>query len=532
VSGRKIGMLLLLLAFGATVETAWQVRGHVGIGPEGCRVMGGRFYGPSYSFEQTAERAVSPHARLEVRNAFGEVRVTPGAAGVVRVKLRKVVYLPTEEKARAFADRVELRIAGEGDPLTIGTNREDLGRSDDVGLETHLEIEAPADSAVRVRNEHGRVDLSGFASAEVDSSFDGVTVARIAGDARVESKHGDVNVSEVGGAASVTSRHGGVEVSGVRGPVTLDVQHGDTTARRTGAVEADQQFGRFTASSVAGDLVLRGAHSEVDVSDVTGRAEVETSFGGAQLARIGGGATVKAEHGRVSAEDVGGGLSAKSTHGDAVVRRVDGKAEIEADHGAVDAAGLGGGARVRATNGDVDLDGFSGEVVVDVDRGAARLAPRAAIAAPITVNVRNGEATLRVPEGSRATVDAESRRGEVRSGVSGFTVPDEERRGPGRRVKGAIGGGGPDVQLRADGDVSLESHGSASAIADRPVAKPSLAATPQPEATPASSTATPLPEAPATPSAPHAPRPEEAAKPDAPPPPAPPRAEEARPSAT
>ena len=63
MSARKIGLLLLLLGFGATVETAWQVRGDVGIGPEGCRVIGGRFYGPSWSFEQTAERTLRPARR-------------------------------------------------------------------------------------------------------------------------------------------------------------------------------------------------------------------------------------------------------------------------------------------------------------------------------------------------------------------------------------------------------------------------------------------------------------------------------------
>jgi len=75
VSARKIGFLLLVLGFGAVVETAWQVRGDVRIGPEGCRVIRGRFYGPSYAFEQSAERALpaGEAPRLEVRNAFGRV---------------------------------------------------------------------------------------------------------------------------------------------------------------------------------------------------------------------------------------------------------------------------------------------------------------------------------------------------------------------------------------------------------------------------------------------------------------------------
>ena len=488
MSARKLGMLLLLLAFGATVETAWQVRGNVGIGPEGCRVMGGRFYGPSYTFEQTSERAVGAGAKLEVRNAFGAVRVAAGAPGTVRVKLRKVVFLPTEEKAKAFADRVELRLSGEGSFLSVATNRDDVGRGQDAGFETHLEIEAPPDTAVSVRNEHGRVDLSGLASADVDSSFDGVSIARIAGDARVEARHGDVSVSDVSGTATVSARQGGVELAGVRGRVKLKVEHGDTTARRTGAIEAAQQFGSFKAESVAGDLVVRGTHSEVEIADVAGHADVETSFGGVKLARIGGGARAKAEHGRVEAEDVTGGLAVTTAHDGVTAHRIDGAVEIEAQNGAVDAGGLSGGVRVRASGGDVDLDGFAGTVDVEVERGSARLSPRAAIAAPITVNVRNGSASLRVPDGSRASVEAESRRGDVRSEVAGFTVPDEERHGRGRQVTGAIGGGGPTVKLHADDDVVFDAHGAASSIADRAVAKPATASTtPTAEAAPSPS---------------------------------------------
>ena len=101
MSARKIAFLILIVLFAASVETAWNVREHIDIGPQGCRVMGGRFYGPSWSFEATGERPVTASAlRLEVENSFGGVSVVKGAPGVVKVRLRKVVFLPTEERAR------------------------------------------------------------------------------------------------------------------------------------------------------------------------------------------------------------------------------------------------------------------------------------------------------------------------------------------------------------------------------------------------------------------------------------------------
>jgi DUF4097 and DUF4098 domain-containing protein YvlB len=479
VSARKIGLLILILGFGAVVETAWQVRGDLRIGPEGCRVIRGRFYGPSYSFEQTAERALpaGEAPRLEVRNAFGGVSVTAGAPGVVKVRLRKVVFLPTEEKARAFADRIELRLSGEGSLVKVGTNREDVSRGEEAGFETHLEIEAPPETVAEVRSEHGPVDLAGIGSADVVSSFDGVSVERLAGALKLESRNGDVRASGIGGGLQVSSRHGRVDVADVAGATKLDIEHGDVSARTTGALDASVKYGGFEAERVGGDLAVRGGHSELRASDVAGRAEVETSFAGIHLARVGGDVRATAQHGEVTAEDVGGRLFAETTHGDVRLERVDGPVQAIADRGGVQASGLAKGATVRTTAGDVTIDGFAGPVEVEAERASVHLAPRAAIAASITASATNGEVRLDVPEGSRLDLDAESRRGELRADVPGFASSETSGEpGRGHRMAGKLGAGGVVVRLRADGDIALEAK-PAAAIADRAVAKPALAAT-------------------------------------------------------
>jgi hypothetical protein len=495
MSARKIGLLILLLGFGAAIETAWQVRGDWRIGPEGCRVIGGRFYGPSYSFEQTAERALpaAEAPRLEVKNAFGGVSVTAGAPGVVKVKLRKIVFLPTEEQARAFADRVELRVSGEGATVRVGTNRDEIARSEDVGLETHLEIETPAATAVDIRNEHGHVALAGVASADVVSSFDGVAIDKIAGAVKLEARHGDVRASGVGGVLTLTARHGSVEVSDVAGPAKIEVEHGDLSARSTGALDVTIQFGGLEAEGVRGDLVVRGAHAELRATDVAQRAEVETSFAGIHLVRVGGDVRATAQHGEVAAEDVSGGLIAETTHAGIDLARVDGAVQATADHGEVEARGLGRGAKIRASGGDVRLDGFTGPVDVEVERGSARLAPRAPLTAQVIVSATQGEIHLDVPEGSRFDLEAESRRGELRAEVPGLTTSETGgERGRAHRVAGKLAGGGIAVRLRADGDVTLEGK-PAGPISDRPAARPS-ATTPPAEAAPQAPTPPEKPE--------------------------------------
>src|SRR5262249_15270673 len=143
MSARKIGLLLLILGAGAALETAWSVKSHVDLGPQGCHVLGGRFYGPSYSFEETASTHVPAGARVEVTNAFGRVQVTAGEPGEVKLTLRKVVYRPTEEQAREFAGRLAARVEAAGSVVRVTTNRDDVGRDDRVGFETHLSLAVP-----------------------------------------------------------------------------------------------------------------------------------------------------------------------------------------------------------------------------------------------------------------------------------------------------------------------------------------------------------------------------------------------------
>jgi hypothetical protein len=459
VSARKIALLVVIVAFAATVETAWNVRGDVRFGPEGCRVMGGRFYGPSWAFEAQAERAVSEAKapRLEVENAFGAVSVRGGAPGVVKVRLRKVVFLPTEEKARAFADRIELRLTGDAELVRVGTNRDEIGRREDTGFETHLEIEAPHESVVELRNEHGRVELSGVAAADVAASFDGVKIERVAGDVKLEARHGDVGIDGIGGALELDSRHGSVSVSGVSGASKLDVQHGDLEVLRSAGLDVDLAHGALKAESVGGDLVVRGQHAPVRGFDVVGRAHVETSFGDVRLERIGGELVARVEHGGIAGSDVAGGAHVETTHDGVTLERVAGPVEAVVQHGGLDAKGLARGARIRASGADVTLDGFSGPVDLEVERGSARLAPGSPLEAEIVARATHGDVQLEVPEGSRFDLEAESRHGRVDAPFEGVTAEDDDGR-RGQRASGRHAGGGVSVRLTADGDVTLESR--------------------------------------------------------------------------
>ncbi|HEY7513812.1 MAG TPA: DUF4097 family beta strand repeat-containing protein [Vicinamibacteria bacterium] len=451
MSARKIALLLLILGAGAVLETAWTVKGHVDIGPEGCRVLGGKFYGPSYAFEETSRTQTPTGARLEVTNSFGRVQVVAGEEDVVELTLRKVVFRPSESEAREFADRVSPRVETVGGVVRVSTNRDEVGRDDRVGFETNLSLVVPPGTAVTIVNEHGAVDVQDAASADVTSSFEDVRVVRVKGAVDLKSRHGDVVVSDVEGALTLSGRHGAVEVRNVGGRAKLDTQHGSVSATAVGGLEIDHAHGDVAVEDVRGDLRVTNNHGGVVARGVRGQASVETSFDNVELTDVDANARVKVEHGGATLREIKGAVEASATHDNVELADIGGPAEVTVAHGGVRAKGVEKGVKVKAAGEDVDLEDVRGAVDVDQDRGSVRVEHRGPLTEPIEIRARRGGIELAVPAGSRFELQAEPRRGDVDVDVSGLTLVRDKK-----SAHGSAGTGGALVKLSADGDVRVE----------------------------------------------------------------------------
>jgi DUF4097 and DUF4098 domain-containing protein YvlB len=453
---RKLALLFLILGFGAAVETAYSLKTRLAIGPMGCRVLTGRFQGPSYSFEtEEAKDGLPQLLLLDVENAFGEVRVWKGEPGRVKLRLREVVYLPTEEQARALAGNLKPRLALEGNTLRVTTNRRELEQTSDVGLETHFSIEVPPLTRVKIQNEHGAATVSDAAEANVWSSYEPVRVERVAGPVQIDSRHGDVAAEGLGGTLKLYSRHGNVELKDVAEAAHLTVEHGQLRALRVGGIDATLAYSDLTAESVRGELLVRGRHAGVKASDVGGRALVETSYRDVELHALAGDARVKAEHGGLKATGVKGALFAEVSYDDVVARDVGGHVEARVSHGGFRGEGLKLGARVWSSGDDVVLSGFEGPVEIESQRGGVRLSPAKPVRDAIVVTTSRGGIRLGVPPGSSFELDASAGRGEVQLDLPDATVTESSS----SRVKARLGQGGKLVTLRTQhGDIAVETR--------------------------------------------------------------------------
>jgi hypothetical protein len=456
----KIGLLLLILLFGATVETAWQLRDHIEMGPMGCRVLGGRFYGPSWSFEAEESQAVAAAAAVQVDNAFGSVRVVSGQPGQVVARIRKVVFRPTEGEARDFAQRIRLVLTSEGGTMRVATNREALEAERrgqrQVGFETHLELTVPADTRLTARNDHGAVTVSDVAEADLRASFDDVAAARIGGALKIDVQHGGAEVKQAQGPLALTSRHGDVSVEDVKDSVDVQSEHGSVSLARVGPTRASTSHGGIRVDGVSGDLEARADHGGVEAAQVAGKVVIQASYDDIEVKQVDGEARLTAEHGGVSAEDVQGAVFARSSFDDVRLLRIGKDVEATVEHGGLRAEDLAGAARINVSGDDVTITGFASSVDVEADRASVELTPSGPIAHPLSVRTRHGGITLRVPAGSGLDLEASSRAGELQVDVPDWTAQRRED----SRTFGRVGAGGVRVTLDADrGDVRVFSAG-------------------------------------------------------------------------
>ncbi len=452
----KVFLLLTLLAVGAGLQTALAVRGHVALGMPGCRIGDMRFRGPSFAFESETTLDLPPGTTLRLQNAFGGVRVHAGEAGRARIHLRKVVFLPDEARARAFADKLRLLAAVEGPELRVRTNRDEFSEAalEDVGLETHFEVALPAGTPVIVSNAHGPVDLADAGAVQLEASFDSVRLERIAGDAQVKVRHGDLSIAAVAGTLDVSGQHGDVELRQAAGPATLDVQHGDVTLGDTRAVQVRLRFGDLKAEQVHGALHVRGEHAGIEADQVEGPADIETGFRSVDLRRVSGDARVVNQHGSVRVEDAGGTLGVRGSHDDVQLARVKGRVEVVLEHGGLKAEDLEGGASLKTSGDAVALLGFRGPLQLEARRGDVELVPSGPLSDGVVARVENGSLTLAVPDGSRGVVDAQAEGGEITLAE----VPALVLAGGGaEQATGRLGEGGAAITLRTrHGDLRIE----------------------------------------------------------------------------
>jgi len=199
--------------------------------------------------EESSELPMVSGERLELRNAWGDIRLSRSEDDRLRVKARKRVWAATAADATREAEALSVQPRREGSTVYLGVRRvEGRVRVDmDVlvpdGVAVVLDV---AKGDVRVEGLHGRVE---------------VHVAR-----------GDVTLRDVDGDVHLDVKSGDIVAGVVRGKVSGRVLNGDVDATECGGVTLDIVNGDVSLRQVAGDVDIEAKNGDIEVESVQGRS--------------------------------------------------------------------------------------------------------------------------------------------------------------------------------------------------------------------------------------------------------------------
>lgn len=389
---REILLLGLLIAAGLVVYQVqtgrWDLRFD---GAEGL-------FGLSreYSYEETRVFEAPVPAALEIDNGHGWVEVRGGDQDRIELTFRKIIRRRNEEDARDIAGRLRYTVAGSGDRLSLGTNREEFRRRN---FETGFILTLPRGTSVDIVNAHGPVHVESVAGLNVRNRHGKLYISDIRGPCTLETSYQDAEVQNVEGDCRITSKHARVRAFSVSGDLRVETSYAGARVEEVG-----------------GKAEILGRHMEVEARRVQGPVSVETSYQKVRLSDVGP-ATVRARHASVTAEMVRGDLDIETSYQRVKAEDVRGGLRVESNNSSVAATGIGGEAvSVRTSYANIELADFSAEVSVVLRNGNVVLKPRD-LKHGMDVRNRHGMILLDWPDGEAARLEARTRGGSVDWGL-------------------------------------------------------------------------------------------------------------------
>ncbi len=288
-AGSIVGLIFLILigtAFSRAMRGGWWEGSEVL-----CQVFGNR-----YEFtEELLEEDIATGATLQVRNPRGNLTLTPGGAGEIRLMARKSVCATSEDQARRVADSYVLVLESAADGYEIRWDTPSGARG---FLKAEIQLQVPVAVNLKLSNRRGDVRLSGTrGDVEINLSRGDVFVGNVDGDVRVDLSRGDVRIADVTGKVNVEGRGGEVQVRNIGGaasvegsfygPIRLAAIAGPArfVSRRTTfeapRIDGSLEFasGEVILRGIPGDVTLLTRDKEIEIEGVSGKVRVENRNG-------------------------------------------------------------------------------------------------------------------------------------------------------------------------------------------------------------------------------------------------------------
>jgi len=219
-------------------------------------------------------------------------------------------------------------------------------------------------------------------------------------------------------------------------------------------VDLKTSGGNLTVARLQGSTLGKTSGGNIRVTELRGPVKMSTSGGDIAASAIQGDIDVQTSGGDITAANVEGDVAARTSGGNVEVDNVVGATRAQTSGGNVVARGARGDTRLQTSGGNISAD-VTGKIDAKSSAGDIRVqlnGPNQGISATTS----GGSIELQLPRDIKATVDASSNGGTVRSDLATAATQKSPQ-----RLSGTINGGGEPVYARTSGgSVRLVERGS------------------------------------------------------------------------
>ena len=217
----------------------------------------------SGSFERTL--TVTGAVRLELDNGSGDVRISTGPAGQVRIhgdfRLRPWPWENVRQRVEDLTRNPP--IEQRGNLIRVGQDRYRLRHA-----RVDYTISVPAETELRARTGSGGLEVRGVRGrAHLETGSGDITAETIGSDAEASTGSGAIHLSTIEGEVQASTGSGEIRLENIRGHIRLNTGSGDIEIRRPG--------GRVIARTGSGDIEASGVSGDLRISTGSGDLHLE-----------------------------------------------------------------------------------------------------------------------------------------------------------------------------------------------------------------------------------------------------------------
>ena len=219
------------------------------------------------TFDRTLK--VDGPAQLDVTTGSGDVRITQGSGGEVRVHGEIHAHGWSAEGSQEKLKEIEANppISQENNLIRVGG----VGRrANDVSIDYTIEV--PANTELHSVAGSGDVNVSGIQGpANFSAGSRNITVSAIGNDIQALAGSGDVKISDVQGQVQVTTGSGDIDVRTAKGAVRVHAGYGD--------IQITQPNDNVVAETGGGNVSVEGAHADLRIHTGSGEITIDGNPG-------------------------------------------------------------------------------------------------------------------------------------------------------------------------------------------------------------------------------------------------------------